>query len=150
MIATETKEIDGVVFQVTGLDLRTERVVLVRLMKSVGPALATLAAGGTAKAPDAIAALLGGLDEADLDFVIETFRKVTKTQMTTNGGEQWIPCIDAQFKNGVTSQFKWLWFCLEHQFGGFLGSSSGKLDSMLEELLTRLRSKGSASSSPQT
>jgi Phage tail assembly chaperone protein, TAC len=155
MIKTEEKEIDGTKFQVAGLDLRTERTVLVRLARLVGPALAELAkAGGNTKAvdlaPAALRVLFEGLNDDEVDYLVEVFRPVTKVGMVTGKEEKqkvsWMPCIDSAFRNGASSQLKWLWFCLEHQFAGFLGSSSGGLDS----LLGMLRAKASDSDSPKT
>lgn len=151
MVPAEKKEIDGTVFQVTGLDLRLERAMLIRLTKTVGPALAELMRGESTSTSDAVSKLLAGLEEEDFDYLIETFRGVTKIRFAlADGAEQWLPCVDSAFKSGVSSQFKWLWFCLEHQFAGFLGSGSGKLESMLENLLTRLKAKASPSTSPLT
>jgi hypothetical protein len=151
MIPIETKEIDGTVFQVQGLDLRTERAVLVRLTKTLGPAIVELMRMGSSGTSLNASQIFSGLDESEVDFLIETFRKVTQVRMELANGEgKFLPCVDSVFKNGAASQFKWLWFCLEHQFASFLGSGSGKLESMLENLLNRLKAKASPSASPQS
>jgi hypothetical protein len=148
MVPTETKEIDGMVFRVGALELRAERALLVRLVKLLGPAIAELSNGSAA---DAITALLAKLDEKEVDTLVETFRPITQARMElANGGEQWVPCLDSFFKKGASSQFKWLWFCLEHQFGNFLGSGAGKLETTLDGILTKLKAKASGSTSPQT
>lgn len=140
MIQTESKEIDGIQFQVGGLDLRTERTMLVKLVKTLGPALAEFMKGGDTKAsaPEALRLLVETMDEADVNYLCDTFAKVTKVGMTivTAGGDttQWVPYTEGAFKNGAASQMKWLWFCLEHQFAGFLGESSGKLGSLLGQI----------------
>ncbi len=133
MIEIGTKEIDGTVFQVRGLDLRTERAVLIRLTKLVGPALAELARAGSSEASvsGALRALFAGLEEQDVDYLIGAFKEVTKVQMTLVNGETWVPYVESVFKNGASSQLQWLWYCLEHQFAGFLGSGSGKLDELI-------------------
>jgi len=152
MIAPETREIDGVLFQVGGLELKKEREVLVRLTKMLGPAmieLARMGAGGGVSLSGS--QVLAGLDDAEIDYLVETFRKITQAQVILNEDKvAWMPCVDAMFKGGAISQLKWLWFCLEHQFAGFLGSGSGKFEAMLEGLLTRLKAKASPSTSPQT
>jgi tail assembly chaperone len=148
MIQTAEKEIDGHWFQVGGLDLRTERALYVRLARVVGPALAELARAGNgpAAAPGALRAVFEGLDEAEVDFLIDTFKKVTKVAFqSSNGSPVWVPYQESVFESAA-SQFKWLWFCLEHQFADFLGSSSGKI----AELVGVLQTKASGSSSPKT
>lgn len=155
MIPTDTREIDGTMFQVRGLDLRKERAVLMRLTKNLGPAIAELVrAGSAAGIPDALNRLLEHLDDDEVEYLVQVFKDVTKIGMQTGkDGEQttqWMPYVEAAFKKGASSQLKWLWFCLEHQFAGFLGSGSGKLEKTLEDLLGRLKAKASASSSPQT
>jgi hypothetical protein len=153
MIATEVRNIDGVNFRVAGLDLRTERSVFIRLSKVLGPAIAELTRVTTLEAalPQVFSRLLEGLNEEEVDFLIDSFKGVTEVGATlTDGAALWTPYMETAFKNGVSSQFKWLWFCLEHQFSGFLGQGSGKLEEKLQKLLDRMRAKASGSSSPQT
>lgn len=118
MIPTETKEIDGTTFEVRGLDLRTERAMFVRLVKLLGPAITDFAK--TKDQTAALAKLLEVVDNEDLDYLILEFGKVSKFQIE-NGST--VPLMDAAFKNGISTQMKWLWFCLEHQYASFLGAA---------------------------
>jgi len=142
MIQTEVKEIDGSTFQVRGLDLRTERAVLVCLAKALGPAIGELGTE-TAAGPKVLGAILKGISEPDVAYLCDTFMKVTQVAVELKGGEAWVPCTEGAFKQGVVSQLKWLWFCLEHQFGAFLGGNGATF-------LQDLGVKASPSSSPTT
>lgn len=142
MIQAAEKEIDGIKFQVSGLDFRTERAMTVRLAKLVGPAMAALAAKGKEGAPEALKQLLMELEDEEIQYLCDKFGVVTKVAMERSDGIAWVPYTEKIFERegakGVMSQFKWLWFCLEHQFADFLGSGSATLSEALKSLQTKV------------
>ncbi len=142
-IPVEDKDIDGTIFRVSGLDLRTERAAFVLLMKRLGPAVLSFVQGG--KDPVlGMAKLLEVVENDDLDYLIGIFMKVTEIQLDTQRPDKaWVPAMEGAFKKGLSSQLKWLWFCLEHQFIPFLGED-------VSTFLQAAVAKASALSSPQT
>ncbi len=124
---TETREIDGIQFRVTQLGFASGRKLLVRLAKTMGPSLATLAGGAKSlKDVDLVSLVrtaVEGLEDSDLESYAEILGEVT--QWSTGGGK-W-PALsyanrEELFSGRILLFFRWLMFALEVQYADFSGA----------------------------
>lgn len=118
-LVAQQREIDGRVYEVAPLDLRTSRVVLLRLMKLAGPTLTEFAKNG-----QGVLGVMSGasqfftlLQPEDLDYFCETFQKVTRMKLPAGA---WVPLVESAFGNDVTTQLKWLVFAVEVNYAEYL------------------------------
>ena len=121
---TETRTIDGVQFRVTQLGFSASRKALLRLSKSIGPALAEVLEAAESTKDVALAPALGRLvesvNEEDLDFFSQVFGESTSY---SEDGERW-PLLRKEnqeilFTGRMLTFFKWLGFCIEVNYADF-------------------------------
>lgn len=118
-LVAQQKEIDGRVYEVSPLDLRTSRVVLLRLMKLAGPALTEFAKNGQGVlgVMSGASQLFSLLQPEDLDYFCDAFQRVTKMKLPTGS---WVPLVESAFGNDVGTQIKWLLFAVEVNYAKYL------------------------------
>jgi len=88
-------------------------------------------------------AIVQSLSYEEYDYLCKTFATVSKWRAKTQAKAGTpVPITDQAFTKGVGSQMQWLWFCLEHQYGDFLG---GKLSTALSAFQAKV---GLPSASP--
>lgn len=123
----QTREIDGRTYEVTQLDERTARATFLRLGKLLGPSLAELSKGlATGNLGDltiesvasALARLLYGASEEDLEYFCAVMRKTTKVQVLP--GQGFAQLSEGMFRGQLFSLFKWLVFAFEVNYTDFL------------------------------
>lgn len=148
MIEKSTTTIGEREFEFTPLQLRPARSAFLKLAKLLGPGIAELARGHAATgssaegAAGAVAAIIQALDEPTLDFFVGLFTKQTKVRWETG---IMVDLTEAVFGGDLMQQFRWLYWCLECQYGDFLG---GDLVNVLRGLGTT-GAAASASTSPK-
>jgi hypothetical protein len=118
-LETKTREIDGTEFRVTQLGFATSRKLLVRITKSLGPALALFMGAGKISAKD-FGEALEGVDDAELEHLSAVLEDVIQFG---NGAGKW-PQLDKAnreivFSGRILTFFKVLGFALEVQYADF-------------------------------
>lgn len=151
MLKTASKTIGNHTYTVRQLGASEGRKMLVRLVKILGPVLATLlsSAPDKSKAPPKLGWSLGSTkvedlgkalevlatraQEADLEYLCSTLGMATTVGL---GGGKEIPLtLEAQelhFAGAYGDMFKWLAFALEHNYSDFFAKPSAS--AALEEL----------------
>lgn len=162
MLKSEKTTIDGVGYEVTQLPYTQGRKLLLRLYKTLGPALAK----GFANAPTLpqgasvvdvsvkdLAPAFGGLiegladnlSEEDFDYLTETLAECT---CISTEKDKWVPLkssMEFHFAGNYGEMFAWLGFALKVNFGGFT-----KGQGSLTALLAKVRAAAKASQSRTT
>ena len=126
MIETQSKKIGPRIYRVRQLKATQGRKVLVRLLKSFGPALDSLDKG-----KQNVGALLGRvlseLDEETVDYLCDTFAANTEFDLENGNfiglGES--GQFDLHFAGRYADMTQWLIFCVQVNFADFLGVLSG-------------------------
>jgi tail assembly chaperone len=156
MQASQTREIDGMTFEVSQLDVKVSRAVFVRLTKLLGPALGELgkaisAAGSTSildldhtAVLPAMAQLVACMSEEELEFLVQAFMKKSKFTPPEGTG-QLIPLVDIAFTGRLLTMFKWLAFAIEVNYADFFA-----VFKTIKLPTSRSEKTPSPSSSPQT
>ena len=109
----ESREIDGHLFDVGYLNTKVARKTWIKLLKSVGPSLATAQDGNLGGAVELLASQ--SHLESSFEETIATMMKVT-----TCDGRALVQCEQEVFKGKVGLTLKWLKFALEVNFKDFL------------------------------
>ena len=153
MIETKQKQIGerGFTYHVTQLGARQGGRVLVRLLKMVGSA-AGEAIGSDEKDFDlaTVGRMVGSLaetaSEEDFDFLCDTFLVGTSVQEL--GGPAVVPLkgiFDLHFAGEYQELGQWLFFCIEANYGGFLGEG-GIVQKAKSVVIARQASEGNKGS----
>lgn len=113
MRETVSKSIDGFEYQIQQLGAKQGKTVMARMLRVFAPA---------AEASDPIAKLAAALTDAELDFLCDTFAKVT--QFSAADKPQAVlrlsDFFDDHFAGRYGAMVKWLWACVEVNYGTFL------------------------------
>lgn len=109
MRETRSKEIAGRTYEVTQLGAVAGQKVFVRVLKVLGPAIG---------AKD-MAALLGGIQESDVQALVDAFIPMTHI---AGVGQLNARTFDDHFAGAYRELFDWLAFCVEVNFGDFLSA----------------------------
>lgn len=139
MLEAKEKVIDGVSYKVHQLGARKALRMLQRIIKIVGPGIATGIQGvdgqggfqamaemdiGKLALGQAVKELADRLDEAVVDGIVDELAQVT---VVVKGDKQ--PALsaifDLHFAGKMKQLFQWLLFALEVQFGDFFGGPGG-------------------------
>jgi hypothetical protein len=141
MFDVVSKDIDGRRFEIRVLPAKIGRKALVRLTKRIAPVLADLV-GNTgdvsveqimeAELNLAAAAktLSSQLNEEDFEYFCNLFAEYSAGEVEAGSGSlvELTKAFDMVFSRRYPTMMKWLWACLEVNFGGFFdgpGSSIG-------------------------
>lgn len=145
MRTPQQKTIKGTLYEVTPLGAKLANPVLVRLFKILGPGIANLIASpeavslGTASMISELSERLG---DKDVEVLITTFAPTTLIQTSDMKGPGPLDPqrLDDHFAGNLGEQYLWILFCIEVNFGSFLGD----LESAFR------RAKGTGSPTPST
>jgi len=110
---TITKTIDGFTYEITQLGALKGSQVFVRVLKMIGPAFAT-------KKDVDFGKLLSGVNEEDLLYLINSFTPMTNVP----GVGPLERNFDIHFVGRYMAMMKWLFACLEANYGDFLKDGS--------------------------
>ncbi len=120
----QTKEIDGVTYEVTPLPFGVGQKTLMRTIKIMSPIMSAMMKGGTQAQGVALAleALPIALSDADVTYFGETFGKASRYQ----DGDKWVPLLSStqelHFAGRYLAFMQWITFCLEVNFKSFFSS----------------------------
>jgi hypothetical protein len=117
MREVQTQEIDQTKYLITQLGAKQGKTVLARLLRIIGPAI-------EANDNEQIGKLMSGLTDAEIDFMCDTFARVTRVA-TTNAKGQDVEMVlsdifDDHFAGKYDSMLKWLWACLNVNYATFI------------------------------
>jgi len=145
---TIRREIDGRCFEIRVMPAKRGRKALLRLGKRLAPSLAALLDGAKVGAEQELSLMdvdissalkqLGqDIEEGDMDFFCDLFAEFTEVELEAGSGKL-VPLarhFDLAFARQYQTMMKWLWACLEVNFGGFFegqGSSVGDVVAALK------------------
>lgn len=119
--SVQTREIDGITFEVRRLPLKPSRDTLLKLTKMASPALAEFirTGQGALGMASGVARLLATLEPSDLDELCSTFAAVTRVKVA-NAFLDLGAAGDSIFADNVATQLAWLAFALEVNFAEYL------------------------------
>jgi hypothetical protein len=122
MLETTTRTIGEDTYRVTPLQAIQGRKVLVKLLKALGPAAEAVADAQSGNVGALLAKLTANLEESLVDELCEIFAGRTEFQH----GSKWIGLgeagqFDLHFIKKYGQMAKWLAFCVEINYGSFLG-----------------------------
>jgi hypothetical protein len=143
MIEPREKEIDGIKFTVRQLPAMKALRMLNRLTRTVGPAVASLGAGGLdmASLPEALAKLGEKLSDAELESITRELLADTTFQPVDGGpGGELMKVFDQTLAGRPETTLKLLAFALEANFANFFGD--------LQALAARRQGSPSAGQKP--
>lgn len=120
MVETKEKTIEGTTYRVRQLDAVKGRKVVARLIRL----LSNAAAGGD----DALSKIFASVTEEDMDYFCDVF--AASTDVNYEG--KW-PCLKdvfgLHFAGKYGEMMQWLLFCVEVNFGNFLGETKPATES---------------------
>jgi hypothetical protein len=152
MIKTESKVIGGHTYHVTQLPCGRSRVLLLRLFKVAGPAIGKLLDSGGGKVSelegkaigDALAALAYGLNEQDLEFVVDQcFGDNVTVELDGKKPRVTKEFCELHFAGALDEFFKVIGFVLEVNYRSFFGGAGGVLG-----VVSRIANHPAQSASP--
>lgn len=116
MVETKEKDIQGTTYRVTQMDAVKGRKVVARLIK--------LLSGAAEGGDSALAKVFAAITEDDMDYFCDVF--AANTDVGYEGGK-W-PNLKSifglHFAGKYGEMMEWLLFCVEVNFGNFLGAAS--------------------------
>ena len=121
---TESKDIDGVTYEVTALGGFQGLETFAKLVKLIGPVIAN---------KDDLTKALQGLDPTELVVLAKTFAACTHVTPQPNVedaakvGGPLDKIFDLHFSQNYGRMMKWLYFCIDLNFGDFLKGSGQEL-----------------------
>lgn len=137
MLESKRTTIGEYQYEMTLLTAPVGRRLLVRLFKTLGPAVSAALAGlpegkddkiglgdlSTRAIGDAVGMLAETISEAELDNICEILAKVT--EYSPDGGNRWLPMskgegVDEHWAGRYLDMFKWIVFGLEVNYSDFL------------------------------
>ena len=127
MVKTETREIDGLTFEVTQLPFMRQGKVFARLAAAFGPALAKMADGGLDRElGSALEVLFARLTESEFDYLVKA---LLETAYVRDGDRR--ICVgqnpDAVLSGRNMTGLKLLKFAVEVNWQDFFGALTGNL-----------------------
>lgn len=128
LVQTKEKTIDGNTYAVTQLGAIRGSQVFVRLMKMVGPAFL-----GEKKD---FAKAFEALREEDFKYLCDVF-----SERTFVDGKPLDKIFDFHFAGKYGAMFQWLFFCIETNFGDFLGARLSQATGALSQQIIKDESK---------
>jgi hypothetical protein len=143
--ATKERVIGGVTYRVTLLGAKAGRAMSVRLLKLIGPTLASFlegtvsgdTSGGQALAigaADALREIAKHVTIGELEAISDELAKFTTVVIDAEHEPQLFAIFDDHFAGRYDCLYGWLAFAIEANFAGFLGGSES-----LGTLLARAR-----------
>ncbi len=118
MLETKSKTIGDHDYKVTQLGAGKGRKVLVRLLKTCGPAFALAAQGNPT---EALGKLASDLDEETLDYLVEAFAARTELDGIGLAG-----IMELHFAANYGEMLEWLGFCIQLNYSSFLSALAKK------------------------
>ena len=142
--------IDGVTYDITKLGTLVANRVLIKLSKSVAPALFIMATTGRRIDPSALAGAAQSLSEDDFEWVCLKFAEKTTVHLSDGrapslGGQNGA-IFDQHFSGRTGQLFQWLECCVEDNFGPFFVELKAKAEAARKAA----EAAASNSSSPAT
>lgn len=133
-LETRTKTIAEVEYEVRQLDALKGRKVFIRLAKMLAP---LLNAKGDGDMFARLGAALASVDEADFEYLCETFAPTTSMLTVDEQGRTRRPELSKVFAIHFAGQYdamlEWLYFCLEVNFGSFIERLRSRADASPEQ-----------------
>lgn len=123
---TESKRIGDATYEVNALGAIEGRVVLTRLIKCAGPAIASGEAGLGA----VFKALADSLKEDDLAFLCDRFAAVTHVTLASGKSPSLVDVFDEHFSCNYLAMGEWLAFCFQLNFSSFFDGAVAKLQGL--------------------
>lgn len=117
----QTREIDGITYEVTPLGAIKGSQVFVRLLKVLGPVFTSKDVGS----------LFEHLTEEDMNYLREAFAPTTLVM----GKGQLDKIFDIHFAGQMMSMLKWLFFAMEVNFSDFFAKGNINLSGALGQNL---------------
>ena len=114
-VETQKKTIGGTEYTVTTLGGVEGRKVYLRLVKALGPALRADAVGAM------LANAIEALPEEVFDSLCATFAERTTVLLPDGRTPSLARVFDVHFSGQYRAMTEWLYFCVEVNFGDFLG-----------------------------
>lgn len=114
MRKVETRTIGNAIFKIQQLGAKEGRLVLARILRAVGPAIED--------ADHILSKLAASLADAEVTYLCDTFAKTTMVAMSDTPDRE-VPLtgvFDDIFAGNYGDMLKWLWECLQVNFGSFL------------------------------
>jgi hypothetical protein len=149
VLQSETHTIEGVTYKVTQLPFKRGQRLLVRLFKTLGPALAAAIAAaprikGRKLGEMPVAEVLPGISQAllllsdklseqDMEYVTDTLAELTEF---SRDGKTWLPLsqeLEFHFAGRYGAFLKWLGFALRVNYLGF-SNGLGLLEGLLAKV----------------
>jgi hypothetical protein len=119
----QSRTIDGVTYTMTPLPPRQGLIVGTIITKVLGQA---------GKTPDApIAGILSALDAKDLQFLCDTYAKITTVDLGNGKSPVLFSIFDSHFEANYGAMTLWLAFCLEVDFGSLFLVMKNELPALL-------------------
>lgn len=128
------------VYKIQQLGSTDARRVFLRVLKALGPAVAAAGGKGDDEATAAaIGTLCEKLSDADLDYLVTTFAKVTRVSPTDNPNVEFVlgNIVEEEFAGKMGRMLGWLWACLKTNYATFLDDLPAEVRSGLMVLMTR-------------
>jgi hypothetical protein len=122
LLIPEEKTIGDVTYKVTPLVATKGRKVFLRLLKAVSPAISSFG-GFNSENIDSVLGAIGAalrqmdVSEEDFEYFIQTFTSTTRLVMPDGREPKLEDVFDTHFAQSYGTMFKWLYFCLEVNFG---------------------------------
>ncbi len=124
----ESRQIGDCTYEVTQLGGIAGRKVFGRLVKLLGGAVGALS-GIKENGPDAMVAafksLAENLDDQTIEYLCTTFDGLTQVHLPSGKTPNLRDVFDDHFAANYGDMVSWLVFCLEVNFGSFLGARVG-------------------------
>jgi hypothetical protein len=133
MRETKSVTIDGFQYQIAQLGAKLGKKVLAHLMRVIGPAF---------EASDPVAKFASTFTDDEFDYLCDTF--VATTQFSAEDSPDKVFLLkdhfDSHFANRYGAMMKWLWACVDANFGTFLGEL-GLTPEVREQMLTAVKTE---------
>lgn len=137
MRETRPHVIDGFTYSIQQLGAKEGRIVLARILRIVGGAIAAGAAGGEGESnvTAAVGKLVESLPDAEVNFLCDTFAKGTQVSAEDTPDKVVLmkDVFDDHFAGRYGAMVKWLMAALETNFGSFLDGLGLDVEALKEK-----------------
>lgn len=116
MLETKTRQIGEYKYRCTQLGALKGRKVLVRLLKTVGPALDGVSEGSVGSL---LGKLASSLDEDTVDYLCDTMAARTEVELPSGKSVDLAGIFELHFAGKYGEMVKWLAFAVEVNFSSF-------------------------------
>lgn len=127
MREVQEKKIGDNTYRVRPMGAREGRRVLARLAQVLGGGLAGIVSAANGGGKDAVfqglESIAKNFTEEQIDYFCETFTPFTSVRKPDGKEPQLKDCFDDLFACNYWEMSQWLMFCLEVNFGSFLGGN---------------------------